>query len=309
MRVYSDLSTCEQFMVSIKWPDGCVTCPNCGVSNIGRIASRRKFQCKAKGCRKQFSVKVGTIFEDSPLGLDKWMVCVWCIVNDKNGISSYEVARALGVTQKTAWFMLHRVRMAMAEEKSDQLSGVCESDETMVGGLSRNMHKDVRARKVTGTGSCGKTIVHGILQRGDDETPSQVRLKVVKNQKRATLQAEIQKNVKAGITVYTDSLKSYAGLDAMYVHDMIDHAVEYVRGEVHTNGMENFWSLLKRMLGGTYVSVAPKHLTRYCAEEAFRFNERVGSDAARFSKVMRSVPGKRLMYKQLIEKTEATIGC
>ena len=290
------------------WPDGCVTCPNCGGTNIGRIASRRKFQCKAKGCRKQFSVKVGTIFEDSPLGLDKWMVCVWCIVNDKNGISSYEVARALGVTHKTAWFMLHRVRVAMAEEKSDQLSGVCESDETLVGGLSRNMHKDVRARKITGTGACGKTIVHGILQRSDDETPSQVRLKVVKNQKRATLQTEIMQNVKAGITVYTDSLKSYAGLDAMYVHDMIDHAVEYVRGEVHTNGMENFWSLLKRTLGGTYVAVSPKHLTRYCAEQAYRFNERGGNDSARFRKVMKSVRGKRLMYKELTAKTEAIAG-
>lgn len=296
-------------MVGIKWADGCVTCPNCDGTNIGRIASRRKFQCKAKGCRKQFSVKVGTIFEDSPLGLDKWLVCVWCIVNDKNGISSYEVARALGVTQKTAWFMLHRVRVAMAEEKSEQLSGVCESDESMIGGLARNMHRDVRARKITGTGSCGKTIVHGILQRGDDDTPSQVRVKVVANQKRATLVAEIKENVKPGITVYTDSLKSYQGLDSMYVHDMVDHAIEYVRGEVHTNGLENFWSLLKRSLRGTYVAVAPKHLTRYCAEQAFRFNERVGNDASRFSKVMQSVPGKRLMYKQLTEKTEATTGC
>ena len=205
--------------------------------------------------------------------------------------------------------MLHRVRVAMAEDKSDQLSGVCESDETMVGGLSKNMHKDVRARKITGTGSCGKTIVHGILQRGDDDTPSQVRVNVVPNQKRATLQAEIKQNVRSGITVYTDSLKSYEGLDSMYVHDMVDHAIEYVRGEVHTNGIENFWSLLKRSLKGTYVAVAPKHLTRYCAEQAFRFNERVGNDASRFSKVMQSVPGKRLMYKQLTEKTEAIAGC
>lgn len=296
-------------MADIKWPNGEIACPNCGGHEIGEIKSRRKFQCKWKGCRKQFSVKVGTIFEDSPLGLDKWLVCVWCITNDKNGISSYEVARALGVTQKTAWFMLHRVRVAMAEGKSDQLSGVCESDEAMVGGLSKNMHKHVRARKITGTGSCGKTIVHGILQRGDDDTPSQVRVKVVPNQKRVTLQAEIKQNVKAGITVYTDSLKSYEGLDAMYIHDMVDHAIEYVRGEVHTNGMENFWSLLKRSLKGTYVAVAPKHLTRYCAEQAFRFNERVGNDASRFSKVMQSVPGKRLMYKQLTEKTEAIASC
>lgn len=162
-------------MINVKWQDGCVTCPECGGTNIGRIASRRKFQCKAKGCRKQFSVKVGTIFEDSPLGLDKWLVAVWCIVNDKNGISSYELHRALGVTQKTAWFMLHRIRVAMAEEKSDQLSGVCESDETFIGGAMRNMHKVRRDALPQGRGTVGKAIVHGVLQRGDDDKPSQAK--------------------------------------------------------------------------------------------------------------------------------------
>ena len=309
VRQFSDLNVCHRFMVTVKWPDGCVTCPKCGGSNIGEIASRRMFQCRTKGCRKQFSVKVGTIFEDSPLGLDKWLVCVWVITNDKNGISSCEVGRALGVTQRTAWFMLHRVRMAMAEEKSDQLSGVCESDETFIGGAFRNMHSVRRDKLPQGRGTIGKAVVHGILQRTTGDKPSQVRVNVVANQKRKTLHHEIKKNVKAGIVVYTDSLKSYEGLDTMYVHDMIDHAVEYVRGEVHTNGMENFWSLLKRMLGGTYVSVAPKHLTRYCAEEAYRFNERVGSDAERFGKVMKSVPGKRLTYEQLTAKTEAVRGC
>ena len=306
VRVFSDLDACEQFMIGVKWADGCVTCPECGGTNIGRIASRRKFQCKAKGCRKQFSVKVGTIFEDSPLGLDKWIVCVWCITNDKNGISSYEVARALGVTQKTAWFMLHRVRVAMAQDTSDQLSGVCESDESFIGGAMKNMHKSKRAQLPPGRGTVGKTIVHGVLKRTTEDELSTVRLKVVPNQKRRTLQNEIKKHVKPGIVVYTDALKSYEGLDKLYVHEQIDHAVRYVEGEVHTNGMENFWSLLKRMLGGTYVSVAPKHLTRYCAEEAFRFNERGGNDSMRFQAVMKSVPGKRLTYTQLTEKTEAT---
>ncbi len=307
VRFFSNLDTCQKFMVDIKWPSGEISCPNCGGREIGQIASRRKFQCKSKGCRKQFSVKVGTIFEDSPLGLDKWLVCVWCITNDKNGISSYEVALALGVTQKTAWFMLHRVRVAMAEDKSDQLSGVCESDETMIGGLSKNMHKDVRARKITGTGSCGKTIVHGILQRGDDDTPSQVRVKVVPNQKRKTLHAEIQRNVTKGITVYTDRLKSYEGLDAMYVHDMVDHAIEYVRGEVHT---QRHGKLLVAAQ-----AIVERHLRCRGPEAShailcrIRFNERVGNDASRFSKVMQSVPGKRLMYKQLTEKTEAIAGC
>lgn len=310
VRFFSDLDVCQRFMVAVKWPDGVVTCPKCGGQNIGEIKSRRMFQCRAKGCRKQFSVKVGTIFEDSPLGLDKWLVCVWCITNAKNGISSYEVGRALGVCQKTAWFMLHRVRTAMAQDSSDQLSGVCESDETMIGGLARNMHRDVRERKITGTGASGKTIVHGILQRGNgDDVLSQVRLHVVPNQRRMTLHHNIKKHVKAGIVMYTDALKSYEGLSTLYVHKMIDHAVTYVEGEVHTNGCENFWSLLKRMLGGTYVAVAPKHLTRYCAEEAFRFNERGGNDAARFGTVMQSVKGKRLTFKELTAKTETTESC
>ena len=303
VRFFTDADVCHQFMVSVKWADGTPTCPKCGGTNIGEIRSRRMFQCRDKGCRKQFSTKVGTIFEDSPLGLDKWLVAVWCVTNAKNGISSCELARALGVCQKTAWFMLHRVRMAMAQDSSDQLSGVCESDESFIGGAFKNMHKAKRDQMPDGRGTVGKSIVHGILQRGNgDDLLSQVRLNVVANQKRNTLQYEIKKHVKAGITVYTVALKSYEGLDSLYVHGQIDHAVKYVEGEVHTNGMENFWSLLKRMLGGTYVSVAPKHLTKYCAEEAFRFNERGGSDSARFRTVMKSVRGKRLTYKTLIGK-------
>lgn len=308
VRHFSNLDTCHAFMVAVKWADGNVTCPKCGGENVGEIRSRRMFQCRTKGCRKQFSTKVGTIFEDSPLGLDLWLVAVWCIVNAKNGISSCEVARALGVCQKTAWFMLHRVRVAMADEKSDQLSGVCESDETLIGGKAKFMHKEVRERRITGTGASGKTIVHGVLQRGNDDTPSQVRLNVVANQKRKTLQHEIRKNVKRGIVVYTDKLRSYEGLDTEYVHEMIDHAVKYVEGEVHTNGMENFWSLLKRMLHGTYVAVAPKHLTRYCAEEACRFNERGGDDSARFRKVMKSVTGKRLQFAELTAASDKLAG-
>lgn len=157
------------------------------------------FQCRVKGCRKQFSTKVGTIFEDSPLGLDKWLVAVWCVTNAKNGISSCELARELGVCQKTAWFMLHRVRVAMAQDSSDQLSGVCESDESFIGGAMRNMHKWKRDQMPAGRGTVGKAIVHGILQRGNgDDVLSQVRLNVVKNQKRNTLQYHIKNTSKRG---------------------------------------------------------------------------------------------------------------
>ena len=304
VRAYSDLERCHREMTKIKWPSGEVVCPKCDGVDIGKILSRRMFQCRNKNCRKQFSVKVGTIFEDSPLGLDKWFVAIWCITNAKNGISSCELARAIGVTQRAAWHMLHRIRMAMAQEHSDQLNGICESDETFVGGAMRNMHKSKRALLPPGRGTVGKAIVHGILQRSTEDELSQVRLKVVPNQKRKTLQKQIKEHVKAGVVVYTDSLRSYEGLARDYVHEQIDHAVSYVEGEVHTNGMENFWALLKRMLGGTYVAVSPKNLTRYCAEEAFRFNERGGNDAMRFTTALKSVPGKRLQFKELTAKTE-----
>ena len=292
VRHYSDLDVCNEYMVRIKWPDGIIRCPNCGSDNVGRILTRKMLRCNAKGCGKQFSYKVGTIFEDSPLGLDKWFVAVWSITNAKNGISSCELARALGVTQKTGWFMLHRIRRAMQEKTFRKIEGTIEGDETFVGGKAKFMHPG--KRKAVGRGTVGKAIVQGLLERGGD-----VRCEVVPNQKRVTLQKIIRENVQPGATVYTDALKSYEGLDAEYVHAMIDHAKEYVRGNVHTNSMENFWCLLKRGLKGTYVAVSPAHLIRYVDEQALRFNKRHGTDATRFAVVMQGVNGRRLTYKQL----------
>jgi len=305
VRYFADLDICHTYMANLKWPDGVVRCPECGNDNIGIIASRRMFQCKAAACRKQFSVKVGTIFEDSPLPLDKWFVAVWCITNAKNGISSCELARAIGITQKSAWHMLHRVRHAMHFGSFDKFTGEVESDETYVGGKSRNMHLSRRQEKIHGTGGAGKAVVHGLLERGSKakNVASKVRANVVKDTKRKTLLPTIQENVESGSHVYTDALRSYQGLQAEYVHEVIDHAKEYVRGAVHTNGMENFWSLLKRSISGTYVSVDAPHLARYVDEQAFRFNERTRNDAGRFKTVMPGVVGKRLMYKTLIGAT------
>lgn len=294
VRFFSSAEVCHDFMVSIRWPDGCVNCPACGGENVGEIRTRRMFQCKAKGCRKQFSVKVGTIFEDSPIGLDRWLPAVWCLTNFKVGISSCELARTIGVTQKTAWHMLHRIRRLLEPKHSRQLEGTVESDETFIGGKLKNMHKSQRAKLPKGRGPVGKAVVHGMLDRGGE-----VRVAVVPDQRRGTLRAQIEQHVKTGSVVYTDSLASYKGLSPAYFHSMIDHAVAYVDGEVHTNGMENFWALLKRMLGGTYVSVAPNHLLRYCVEETFRFNQRGGTDAARFQTAMTGAVGKRLQYKEL----------
>lgn len=295
VRHFADLDVCHEYMKSIKWADGKITCPKCGGEHVGEIKSRRMFQCKAKGCRKQFSTKVGTIFEDSPLGLDKWFVAVWCIANAKNGVSSCELARSLGVTQKSAWFMLHRIRLAMKTGTFKKISGHVESDETFVGGKLSNMHPKKRAQKPKGRGTVGKTVVQGIIERG-----GRVHCKVVKNQKRSTLQAIIRDNVEPGTSVYTDTLKSYEGLNDDFVHAMIDHAVRYVDGKVHTNTMENYWALLKRTLGGTYVAVNPEHLDAYLDEQTMRFNTRKGDDADRFKAVMKQVPGRRITYPELV---------
>ncbi|MDZ4687861.1 MAG: IS1595 family transposase [Planctomycetaceae bacterium] len=294
VKFFADADVCNQYMVGIKWPDGKITCPKCGSERVGKIETRKMLRCK--GCRKQFSYKVGTIFEDSPLGLDKWFVAVWCITNAKNGISSCELARHLGVTQKSAWHMLHRVRLAMQEGSMTKLSGTVEADETFVGGAAKNMHAAKRKEKIKGRGAVGKTIVQGVLQRG-----GAVIAGVVENSKRKTLQPNIRNVVEAGATIYTDALRSYEGLEDAYLHDTVDHAREYVRGNVHTNGMENFWSLLKRCINGTYIAVMPWQLCRYVDEQVFRFNERKLTDGQRFDEVMARVVGRRLTYAELID--------
>ena len=297
IRHFSDPDACLNYLIPIRWPNG-ITCPHCGGQEHAFIASRRIWRCK--GCKKQFSVKVGTVMEDSPLGLDKWLTAIWLIANAKNGISSWEAHRALGITQKSAWFLLHRIRLAMQNGSFGKLSGEVEVDETFIGGKARNMHKDKRAEKIHGRGAAGKAIVIGVLER-----KGKVRTKVIPNTKKGTVQAEVRANVEPGSPVYTDALASYEGLSPDFVHEAVDHAKEYVRGNCHTNGLENYWSLLKRCIRGTYVSVEPFHLFRYLDEENFRYNERkhtngaVKTDGERFVDVTGSIAGKRLTYKRL----------
>ena len=296
---FANQDTCVQFVAQIRWPDGKPVCPKCDGKEHSYLTTRRVWKCKV--CKKQFSVKVGTIFEDSPLGLDKWLAAIWMIANDKNGISSYEIHRGLGITQKTAWFMMHRIRLAMQTGTFEKLSGQVEADETFIGGKARNMHSDKRKAKIKGRGATGKVVVMGVLERHGE-----VRASVVPDRKRVTLHGEIRKHVVKGSELFTDELASYLGLDAEYVHQVINHAEKYVDGHVHTNGMENYWSLLKRTIKGTYVSVEPFHLFRYLDEQAFRFNGRKGKDRDRFLDVANSVSGRRLMYKQLIGEADAT---
>lgn len=296
---FSNPDRALQFMIKLRWPNG-VTCPTCGSEHVKFLASRRVWKCKQRHTRQQFSVKVGTIMEDSPIGLDKWLPAMWMMVNCKNGISSYEVARSLGVTQKTAWFMLHRLRLATQTGTFEKLGGIVEADETFIGGLARNMHRDRRGKKIRGTGGSGKAIVMGMLERGTIARHSKVRASVVPSNSCADLQAKVWQHVELGSELYTDALKSYRGLQSEYAHQVVDHAVEYVRGNVHTNTIENFWSLLKRGLKGTYVSVEPFHLFRYLDEQVFRFNTRKSNDAERFASALASVSGRRLIYRQLI---------
>lgn len=297
VRYFSDADVATEFVAKLRWPNGPV-CPACGGVEHSYLSTRRLWKCKE--CKKQYSVKVGTIFGDSPLGLDKWLPAVWLIANSKNGISSHELGRALGVTQKSAWFMLHRIRLAMQTGTFDQLDGTVEVDETYIGGKARNMHAADRKRKIPGRGTAGKTIVTGFRQRD-----GQVRASVVQNTDLATLQGIVRRNVKPGSRVYTDALRSYSGLAEDFEHATVDHAEKYVDGQVHTNGIENFWSLLKRGLHGTYVSVEPFHLFRYIDERVFTYNMRHLTDLGRFTAVVSEVSGRRLTYDQLTGQAAA----
>jgi hypothetical protein len=299
---FANPDNCISYLVAhrTEWKDG-VICPTCGSKDVGYVASRRLWQCKSRHGKAQFSVKVGTIMEDSAIGLDKWLVAIWMQTNMKNGVSSWEIHRSLGISQKCAWHMLHRIRLAMQDTwTGGKLSGEVEVDETFIGGKARNMHADEKARKLQGRhgGTQGKAIVAAVLERG-----GKVRAKVIDKRRKHQLQALVRDNVEVGSALYSDALKSYDGLAAEYEHQVVDHAIEYVRENVHTNGMENFWSLLKRGIGGTYVSVEPYHLFRYVDEQAFRFNNRKDlDDAGRFSLAVSQITGKKLTFAQLTGK-------
>ena len=295
---FADPVNCREYLIARRWPNG-VECPRCQSDNVIFLEKYNRWHCREKHDAPQFTLKTGTIMEDSHIGLDKWLMAMWQIVNSKNGISSYEVHRAIGVTQKTAWFMDHRIRLALGMVPSDKLTGEVEVDETFIGGKARNMHVSERQRRITGTGGKDKGAVMGILERG-----GKVRLSVVPNRRKKVLQEQVQKHVEAGAALYTDALLSYDGLAADYAHQVIDHAVAYVDGRVHTNGLENFWSLLKRGIAGTYVSVEPFHLFRYLDEQAYRYNHRKLTDAERFDIAVAGIIGKRLTFSQLTGKAQ-----
>ena len=298
VQYFADEEEAIAFLASVRWPDGEQVCPKCG--SVGEhywLQNQKRWKCR--DCRKQFSIKVGTIFEDSAIKLSKWLPAVWLLVNCKNGISSAELGRDLGVTQKTAWFMLHRIREALRVGSFEKMDGEVEADETYIGGKAKNMHRAKRKRVIKRTGGHDKTAVMGLLERPRGAAHSLIRTMVLDEVTQRRMQGEIRKNVEPGASIYTDRHWGYHGLSSEYMHEVVDHAAEYVRGNVHTNGLENFWSLVKRAIHGTYVSIEPFHVFRYLDEQAFRFNHRQDNDPGRFVTALRGIIEKRVTYSEL----------
>lgn len=296
--MYADPKVAHDAFVSMRWPHA-IACPrmSCGSADVRAIGgSRPRWLCK--DCQREFTAKTGSIFEDSPIGFNKWLPALWLLSSARNGISSCELSRALKVTQKTAWFMLHRIRLAMQAGGFEQLTDEVEVDETYVGGKQHGTIRNPFTGKLKSPGTkAGKATVLGMLQRG-----GKIKAFVVPNAKRITLLPRIREHVAPGSIVYTDALKSYHDLKDDYTHEIINHSFEYVRGNVTTNRIESFFSVLKRTIKGTYIAPRPWHLQRYLDEQIFRFNERESQDGPRFVEAVKGADGKRLTYLALTGK-------
>jgi transposase-like protein len=293
---FSDRQRCVDYVVAMRWPDGKVSCPTCGSEAVTWLPTRFLFQCKGKHAKRQFSVKVGTLMEDSPIPLGQWLLISWMLGSCRNGISSYEVARTIGITQKSAWFMLHRLREGMQDD-SWKLSGTVEADETYVGGRIKNKHEKARKQGY----AKDKIAVIGVVERG-----GRVAARVVPSIKKENIHALIEGNVEKSAIVYTDDFPIYDKLASLgFTHEVINHTQDrFARGPMNTNSIENFWSCLKRTIKGTYVAVSPAHLNSYVIEQAFRFNVRKGfSEQQRGIVLLNGIQGKRLTYKSLIART------
>ncbi len=290
---FADKQVAHDYFVAQRFPNG-VACPRqgCGSADVAKITNRNVWRCRQRN--KKLTPKVGTVFEDSPIGFDKWLPAMWLLTNNRNGVSSHELGRGIGVTQKTAWFMLHRLRLALKADAGEPLTGEVEADESYVGGRVRrgNVGRQKMHRK--SVVHAGKTTVFGMVERG-----GRVRAFVVPNNKKATLLPQIAQHVSRGATVYTDAYPAYNDLSETYVHRVINHAIAYAEGRVHTNNIENFWSCLKRALTGTYICARPFHLDRYIDEQAYRFNVRALKDGARFVGGLKGADGRRLTYATL----------
>jgi len=277
-----------------RWP----LLPKCGSVKVGLIASRQRLQCREKGCRKQFSLTTGTIFESTHLRLDQWMVAVWMIVNCRNGVSSCEIARTIGCKQQSAWHLLHRARHILQPEYADDLRGEVEADSDVRSGAFKFMSPARRAKAWERKGVKGKTAVHALLERGS----GQVRASVIVDESDNKVRDHVLEHVEAGSALYTDMGRAYLWAEVSpYNHQTVNHRVEYVNGRVHTNSLENFFNCLRRGLKGTYIAASSEHLEAYVNEQIFRFNHRKETDWQRFDRAMHLIVGKRLEYSVLTQ--------
>jgi len=289
MMHFSDKETCKSYLAEMRWSNG-ITCPHCSHYKI--YTMKNNYKCA--GCRKQFSVTKGTIFENSPIPLQKWFAAIWLITSHKKGISSLQLHRDIGVTQKTAWFMLHRLRNCFGIE-DEKLENTVEADETYVGGKNKDRHESKKIKGTQGRSTKDKAAVLGMVERG-----GKVKAVKVPDVSAETLTTEILSNVKDGAKVYSDEWVGYNGLDAIYKHAIVNHsAKEYVNGDVHTDTIEGFWSLLKRGIIGIYHFTSKKHLQKYLNAFAYRYNTRHFECSQRFSNML-AMSNVRLTYKELI---------
>ncbi len=307
---YSDEQICIDAVARLRWHFG-PECPACGHKEHYYLKTQKRWKCKE--CYKQFTVKLGTIFEDSPVPLTKWLPALWMLVNCRNGVSSYEIARDLGVSQKAGWFMLQRLRLALQNGSLTKLGGPdappVQVDETFIGGKARFMHKDKRERMSRNggmQGGQGKAVVMGLLERG-----GKVKTAVIPHRRQNIPEKIVRELVEPGSEIHTDEFTGYYNLKDGYIHKVVNHLEGYVKENVHTNGIENFWSCLKRGLTGTYVAVEPFHLFRYVDEQAFRYNNRKDAngrkltDGERFDLALSQVAEKRLTFAEVTGKDDA----
>lgn len=302
LKYFSSNKVCIDYLELLRWADG-AKCPyeNCGHDKIFKFSNGKLYKC-AK-CKKQFSIKVGTIFEDSKIPLQKWYAAIYLITSHKKGISSIQLGKDIGVTQKTAWYMNHRVRHSLGWDVEEKLSGICEADETFIGGKEGNKHKSKRTEGTQGRSVQTKTPIAGVVQRG-----GKVIAKKVADTQGSTLRKFVNENVERGSQLHTDEWWGYKGLEKLFGHSVIKHnEKEYVNGNSHTNTMEGFWSLLKRGITGIYHSMSNKHLQKYVDEFVFRYNTRQLNEADRFN-LMLSGLATHLPYKNLIQNERTTAG-
>ena len=291
VRAYADPAVANAAMAAMRWPEG-IVCPRCGGREHYAIKTRHAWQCKA--CKRQFTVKVGSIMEDSPIAVGDWLVAMWLMVNARNGISSYEIARSVGVTQKSAWFMAHRIRHAMMAGSLDKLDGEVEIDQTFIGPDKRKMNAESRERFEAIPAGRERVIVQTVVERGGD-----VRSRVIRDTSRSTIHDGIRAVVEPGAKLYTDEHASYDRLDG-YERESVNHGEgQYRDGEAYTNTVEGTFNLFKRCVRGTWVAISPTHAGRYLAEQDTRYNVRKLKDGQRAAIVGGMVGGRRMTYAKL----------